>query len=214
MSKAKLKILVADDHAIVRSGLKRVLEELPDVRAVGEAESVNRALERIREEHWDVLILDLHMPGENPLELLTIIKAEKPELPVLILSMYPEDQYAVPTLKGGAAGYVVKADASDQLVPAIRKVVAGEAYLSPALREKLARHLKTRPTETVHELLSDREYSVLCAIVTGKSLTEIADELRLSTKTVRACRAGVRRKLGMRRDTDFLYYALRCGLMT
>lgn len=204
-----MKILVADDHAIFRLGLKRVLEEVPDVRAVGEAESANRALERIREEHWDVLILDLNIPGETPLEVLEIIKAERPELPVLILSMYPEEHYALPTLKGGAAGYVAKANAPDQLVPAIRKAVAGETYLSPTVRKKLDQHLKTRPAETVHELLSDREYSVLCAITTGKSLTEIAEELCLSTKTVMACRACVRSKLGMRRDTDLAHYALQ-----
>jgi two-component system, NarL family, invasion response regulator UvrY len=214
LSRDKLKVLIADDHALVRSGLKRLLSDERDIESVTEVENSGQALKRVREEDWDVVIMDINMPGQNVFDVLHLIKTEKPELPVLILTMHPEGSYAVRALKEGASGYITKNSAPDHLISAIRKVVEGGAYLSPALALQLASRLRTKPKETLHELLSNRELSVLCSIAEGKHLSEIADELNLSAKTITTYRTRVLSKLGMHTNTELTRYALEHGLIT
>jgi DNA-binding NarL/FixJ family response regulator len=209
-----LKVLLTDDHAMVRTALKRVLQDVPGIALVGEADTANEALRQVREQHWDAVVLDLNMPGQNAMSVLKIMKVEQPELPVLVLSMYPEEQHAVRALKSGAAGYVGKASAADELVKAIQKVVQGDTYMSPNLAKTVTEHLRARPSQTVHELLSDREFTVLCAIAEGKSLSLIAEELNLSAKTVSTYRSRVLSKMTMRSNIALARYAVEHGLVT
>ena len=209
-----LKVLLTDDHAMVRTALKRVLQDVPGIALVGEADTANEALRQVREQHWDAVVLDLNMPGQNAMSVLKIMKVEQPELPVLVLSMYPEEQHAVRALKSGAAGYVGKASAADELVKAIQKVVQGDTYMSPELAKTVTNHLRARPSQTVHELLSDREFTVLCAIAEGKSLSLIAEELNLSAKTVSTYRSRVLSKMAMRSNIALARYAVEHGLVT
>lgn len=209
-----LKVLLTDDHAMVRTALKRVLQDVPGIALVGEADTANEALRQVREQHWDAVVLDLNMPGQNAMSVLKIMKVEQPELPVLVLSMYPEEQHAVRALKSGAAGYVGKASAADELVKAIQKVVEGDTYMSPNLAKTVTEHLRARPSQTVHELLSDREFTVLCAIAEGKSLSQIAEELNLSAKTVSTYRSRVLSKMTMRSNIALARYAVEHGLVT
>lgn len=209
-----LKVLLTDDHAMVRTALKRVLQDVPGIALVGEADTANEALRQVREQHWDAVVLDLNMPGQNAMSVLKIMKVEQPELPVLVLSMYPEEQHAVRALKGGAVGYVGKASAADELVKAIQKVVEGDTYMSPNLAKTVTEHLRVRPSQTVHELLSDREFTVLCAIAEGKSLSQIAEELNLSAKTVSTYRSRVLSKMTMRSNIALARYAVEHGLVT
>ena len=214
MSSDKLKILVVDDHALVRSGVRRILQDEPDIEFVGEADTATQALKRVRSEEWDVVVMDINMPGRNALDVLRLMKLEKPELPILILTMYPENQYAMRALKDGASGYVTKGSAPDQLIAAIRKVVEGGAYVSSTLAMQLANQLRSKPKETLYDLLSDREFSVLCAIAEGKPLSQIANELSISAKTITTYRARVLGKLGMRTNTELMRYALEHGLIS
>lgn len=209
-----LKVLLTDDHAMVRTALKRVLQDVPGIALVGEADTANEALRQVREQHWDAVVLDLNMPGQNAMSVLKIMKVEQPGLPVLVLSMYPEEQHAVRALKSGAAGYVGKASAADELVRAIQKVVQGDTYMSPNLAKTVTEHLRARPSQTVHELLSDREFTVLCAIAEGKSLSQIAEELNLSAKTVSTYRSRVLSKMTMRGNIALARYAVEHGLVT
>jgi two-component system, NarL family, invasion response regulator UvrY len=214
VSRDKLKILVVDDHALVRSGIRRILQDEPDIELVGEADSAIHGLKRVRGEEWDVVVMDINMPGQNGLDVLRLIKLDKPDLPVLILTMYPENQYAMRALKDGASGYVTKASAPDHLIAAIHKVIEGGAYVSPGLAMQLATQLRSKPKETLHDLLSAREFSVLCAIAAGKPLAEIANELNLSAKTITTYRARVLSKLGMTTNTELVRYALQHGLIS
>ncbi len=213
MSRDKLKILIVDDHLLVRAGIRRILQDEPGIELVGEADTAAEGLKRVRGEDWDVVVMDLNMPGQSPLDVLGLIKLEKPELPVLILTMYPENQYALRALKEGASGYITKASAPDHLITAIRKVVEGDAYVSSGLAMQLATQLRSKAKETLYELLSDREFSVLCSIAQGKPLAQIADELHLSAKTITTYRARVLGKLGMRTNTELVRYALEQGLI-
>lgn len=208
MKRSKLRILIADDHALVRSGIRRLLRDEPEIEFVGEAETANHALQAVRRENWDVVILDINMPGQNALDVLRIIKQEKPTLPVLMLSMHGENQYALRALKAGASGYVTKASAPDQLISVIHKVVDGGAHVSPALVKEMATRLNGKPKEGLDQILSDREYAVLCAIAQGKRLSQIADELSLSSKTITTYRKRVLEKLGASTNTELVRYAL------
>jgi DNA-binding NarL/FixJ family response regulator len=210
----KLKILIADDHALVRSGIRRLLRDEPDIEFVGEAGNAGEALQSVRKENWDLVILDIDMPGQNALDVLRIIKMEKPSLPVLILSMHSENQYAMRVLKAGASGYVTKASAPDNLIAAIRKVVTGGAHVSPALVMEMATRLNSKPRAALDEILSDREYAVLCAIAQGKRLSKIAEELSLSAKTISTYRTRVLEKLGVSNNTELVRYALDHSLIT
>ncbi len=213
MKRNKLRILIADDHVLVRSGIRRLLRDEPEIEYVGEVENASQALHAVRRETWDVLILDLNMPGQNALDVLRIIKNEKPGLPVLILTMHAENQYALRALKAGASGYVTKACAPDHLIAAIHKVIEGGAHVSPALVKEMATRLNWKPKEALDELLSDREYAVLCAIAQGKRLSQIADELSLSAKTITTYRTRVLEKLGVKSNTELVRYALDNNLI-
>lgn len=214
MTNDRLRILVVDDHVLVRSGIRRILADEPDIEYVGEADTATQALKRIRSEQWDVIVMDINMPGHNTLDVLRLIKLEKPDLPVLILTMYPEEQYAMRVLKEGAAGYITKSSAPDNLISAIHKVVEGGAYVSPALALQLATQLRNKPKATLYDLMSNREFMVLCAIAEGKHLNQIADELNLSAKTISTYRTRVLNKLGMHSNTELVRYALEHGLIT
>ncbi len=208
-----LKILVADDHTIVREGLKQILGELPDMIVAGEASDGAEALHKLQEEHYDLVLLDIAMPGIGGLDVLKQLKSEKPDLPVLMLSMYPEEQYAIRTLKAGASGYLTKESASDELIAAIRKVCSGGKYVTSSLAEKLALSLDTNSEKPVHERLSDREFQVVHMIASGKTVTEIADALSLSVKTISTNRSRALIKMGMKTNAEITYYFIKHRLV-
>lgn len=208
-----IKVLIADDHAIVRKGLSQIIAEEQDMTVCGEASNGQEVLDRAMSEPWDVLVLDISMPERSGLEVLHELHALRPDLPVLILSMYPEEQYAVRVLNAGAAGYMNKESALDELTPAIRKVHAGGRYISSRLAERLASELSSHTQKPLYERLSDREYHVLKMIGTGKSVREIADELMLSVKTVSTYRARVLEKLNLKTNAELIRYALEHKLV-
>ncbi len=208
-----IKILIADDHAIVRAGLKQILADVPDMKVCGEASSGDEVLKMIRNDRWDILLLDIAMPGKNVLELIKLAKHQNPHQPILILSMYPEDQYAIRMLKSGADGYLTKESAPDQLVTAIRKVARGGKYISGAMTEKLIGELHPEPTQLLHTTLSDREFMVFIALAKGKRLTDIAHEMSLSIKTISTFRTRLMAKMGMNSVADIIYYALKHHLL-
>ena len=203
-----IRILIADDHPLVREGLKRVLSEEPDLRVEGEAADSDEALRLALGEQWDVLVLDLSMPGPGGLEILERLRKERPELPVLVLSVHPEDQLALQALRAGAAGYLSKGTASEDLVQAIRRVVAGGRYISQTLAEKLALGLTLEPARPLAELLSEREYEVLCGLASGKTVSGIAAELSLSVKTISTLRSRVLTKLHLHNTAELIRFAI------
>lgn len=208
-----IRVLIVDDHAILRRGLRALLsDEFADAE-FGEASHAEQALEQLGKKEWDVALLDITLPGKSGLDLLKELKAARPGLPVLVLSVHPEDQFAVRVLKAGAAGYMTKESAPEELVQAIRKILAGGPYVSPTLAEKLALSVGKDFTRTPHETLSDREYEVMCRIASGKSVTEIAGELSLSVKTVSTYRARILEKLGAKNSAEITRYAIRNGLV-
>jgi two-component system invasion response regulator UvrY len=208
-----IKILIADDHAIVREGLKQIVAETSDMLVAGEAASGQQVLDLVREGGWDVILLDIAMPGRGGIETLKILRQEKPEIPVLVLSMYPEEQYAIRTMKAGAAGYLTKESAPEELISAIRKVSGGGVYVSASLAEKLASHVSRDKEKPVHERLSDREYQVMIMIASGMTVKEIADRLSLSVKTISTNRARIMNKMGMKNNAEIIRYAIKQGLV-
>jgi DNA-binding NarL/FixJ family response regulator len=208
-----IRILIVDDHAIVRRGLRDLLSEQFYGAAFGEASDAWQALEQLQKKEWDIALLDIALPGKSGLDLLKELKAEWPRLPVLVLSGHPEDQFAVRALKAGAGGYMTKECAPDELAKAIRKILAGGRYVSPALAEKLAMGVTKDLTRTPHETLSDREYDVMSRIGWGKTVTEIAEELSLSAKTISTYRARVLIKLDVKNSAEIVQYAIRNGLV-
>lgn len=208
-----IRVLIADDHAIVRQGLKQILRDVPEVLVAGEASSGDQTLERLRSGEWDLVVMDISMPGRNGLEILKLLKHENPKLPVLILSMHSEDQFAVRMLKAGAAGYLTKESAPDELVKAIRKIISGGRYVSPTLAEKLAFNMHPESEKQAHEILSDREFQVMRMIARGQSVKEIGEELTLSVKTISTYRARVLEKLHLRTNAELIHYALQNGLV-
>jgi len=208
-----IRILVADDHAILRKGLKQILAETPDIEVTGEACDGNQAFNQVRNGDYDLVLLDIAMPGVSGLDVLKQIKSEKPGLPVLMLSMYPEEQYAARTLKAGASGYLTKESAPEELIAAIRKVCKGGKYVTSSLAEKLAFYLETDFERPVHELLSDREYQVMLMIASGKTVKQIARELSLSVKTISTNRSRALKKMGMNTNAEITYYAIKHGLV-
>lgn len=208
-----MKVLIVDDHAIVRAGLKQILaEEGNHAVEVDEAGDGAEALRLLRSGDYDVLLLDVALPGKNGIELLKQIKVEWKKLPVLMLSMYPEDQYAVRALRAGASGYMNKESAPDELLIAIQKVSAGGRYISLKVAEALAHELDSLGDKPAHSTLSDREYAVLCRIASGKSVSEIADEMALSVKTVSTYRARILEKMKMKHNAELTHYAVKHGL--
>jgi len=208
-----IRVLIADDHAIVRQGLRQILSETEDMIVAGEAANGVEALARVREGECEVVLMDVSMPDRNGIDALKLIKKEFPRLPVLVLSMYPEDQYAVRALKAGASGYLTKQSAPEQLVQAIRTVAAGRKYVSASLAQELANAIQDDGDKPLHEKLSDREYQTLCMIASGKTLSQIAAELNLSVKTVSVYRARLLEKMGMKNNAELTHYGLKCGLV-
>ncbi len=208
-----MKVLIADDHAVVRRGLIQLLaDEYPAV-SVGEARDAAEVLQLARERDWDIVILDISMPGRSGLEVLKELKQQLPKVPVLILTSHPEEQYAVRVLKAGAAGYMTKESAPEHLIEGIKKVTRGGRYVSPRLAELLAASIGTDRERPPHESLSDREYRVLCLIGSGKTVGEIAAALSLSVKTVSTYRARLLEKMGMKNNAELTHYALKNGLV-
>jgi DNA-binding NarL/FixJ family response regulator len=208
-----IKVFIADDHAIVREGLKQILSDTSDMVAAGEAANSQEVLDKVHKGDWDVVLLDIAMPGRGGLDTLEQLKRARPGLPVLMLSMYPEEQYAVRALRAGASGYLTKESAPEELIAAIRKVSQGGRYVSASLAEKLASRLDRDAERPVHEMLSDREYQVMLMIASGKTVKEIADELSLSVKTISTHRARMLTKMGMRTNAEITYYAIKQGLI-
>jgi len=208
-----IRVLIVDDHAIVRRGLRELVSDEFRGAAFGEASDARQALEQLRKKAWDLALIDINLPGKNGLDLLKELKDQWPKLPVLVLSGHPEDQFAVRVLKAGAGGYMTKESAPEELAKAIRKILGGGRYVSPALAEKLALGLRKDLTRTPHETLSDREYEVMSRIALGKTVTEIAEELSLSAKTISTYRARVLEKLDVRNSAEIVQYAIRNGLV-
>ena len=208
-----IKVLVADDHPVVREGLKQILAEAQDIEVAAEAEDGHALLEKVRRQAFDVVVLDLTMPGLMGLDALKQLKSEHPQLPILILSVHPEEQYALRVLRAGASGYLTKGSAPDSLIGAIRKVHRGGNYVSPSLAERLADELRGDITRMPHETLSDREYQVMCLIASGKTVTEIADQLALSVKTVSTYRSRILEKMRMKTNAELTHYAIEHKLV-
>ncbi|MHB8522054.1 MAG: response regulator [Limisphaerales bacterium] len=204
-----MRILIVDDHAVVRQGLKQILADNLQKVVFGEACNAHEALTLVWNERWDVVVLDVTLPGRSGLEVLREIKQSRPKLPVLVLSMHPEDQFAVRMLKAGAAGYMTKESAPQELMGAINKVLAGGRYVSAALGEKIASYLGTDVQTPPHERLSDREFQVLRMIASGKTVTEIAKELSLSVKTISTYRTRILEKMNMKTNAELTHYAIQ-----
>jgi len=203
-----IRILIADDHAILRRGLKEILvRELQDVFC-GEAEDAQQVLAQVRNCEWDLVMLDITMPGRSGLDVLKDLRSMCPKLPVLVLSMHPEEQYGKRVLKAGAWGYMNKKSAPEELIKAIRKLLAGGQYVSPALAEKLAWDLKRDATRLAHEILSDREFEILRMIASGKTVTQIAGDLHLGVSTVSTHRARILEKMHMTTTAELMYFAI------
>jgi two-component system invasion response regulator UvrY len=211
--KAAIKVFIADDHAIVREGLKQILADTRDIVVAGEAENGSDALRLFRKSGCHVVLLDISMPDRSGIEVLKQIKKEKPELAVLMLSMHREDQYAIRSLKAGAAGYLTKQSAPKELVTAIRQVAGGLKYISAALAQELANHVGEDHDTALHETLSDREYQTLTLIASGMTVGAIAKELSLSVKTVSEYRARLLVKMKLKNSAELTHYAIRNGLI-
>lgn len=208
-----MKVLIADDHAVVRRGLRQILEAEPDLEVAGEATSGAEVMDALRMQRYDVAVLDITMPGRGGLEVLHEIRQKFPELRVLILSMHPEERYALRVLKAGAAGYLTKESAADELIIALRKVAAGGKYVSPTLAERLVDEIGTEISKSPHERLSDREHQILCMIASGMTVTGIASELHLGTNTVSTYRARLLGKLKLANNAELTHYAIRNRLV-
>lgn len=207
-----IKVLIADDHAIVRRGLKQIVEETSDIVVGGEAGNAGEVLSKITANDWDVLVLDITMPGRSGLDILRDIKQACPKIAVLILSIHDEEHFTKRALKMGAAGYLAKDSAPDELVKAIRKVYAGGKYVSPAQAEKLVYRLGSTDT-AMHERLSDREHEILCQMASGKTVTQIAEVIKLSVKTVSTYRMRLLQKMKMTTNAELIRYAIQKRLV-
>ncbi|HQW23216.1 MAG TPA: response regulator transcription factor [Bacteroidia bacterium] len=208
-----MNILLADDHSIVRRGLKEILlEEFPDAN-FQEAADGQELIRKMRAEKFDVIISDVSMPGKNGLEALKVIKSESPTIPVLVLSIHPEELYAIRVLKAGASGYLTKESAPEELVKAVRMVMAGRKYITPSLAEKMASNLDNDLSKMPHELLSDRELDVLKLIAGGKTVSEIANDLSLSVNTISTYRARLLEKMNLKSNSELTFYAISNNLI-
>jgi len=208
-----IRVLVADDHTVVRRGVKQILSEAPDIVVVGEASTAHEAIRAVRQERFDVLVLDIAMPEGGGLEVLSQLWGLETRPHVLILSMYPEKQYALRALKSGASGYLTKESASEELVAAVRTIARGGRYVTQALAETMADELGNTPGQAPHDRLSDRECQVMCLVAGGKTVTEVATELSLSAKTVSTYRARILTKLGVSNNAEIVRYAFQHGLV-
>jgi len=208
-----VRVLIADDHPVVRQGLKTMLSADPDVTVVGEASDGDEALALVHSLEWDVAVLDYSMPGRGGVDLLAAVKHDYPDRPVLILSIYPEDPHGMRALKAGAAGYISKESASEDLTAAVKKVMSGGRYVSASLAEKLAARLTPEQDRPPHERLSDREYRVMWLLASGRSLQQIAEEMHLSPSTVSTYRGRILKKLGLSSNVELVHYAMKHRLI-
>lgn len=208
-----IKILVVDDHALVRDGLKRILLDTPDMIVADEASNGEEVINKVGNNDYDLVLLDISLPGRDGLDVLKQLKCTNPKVPILILSMYPEEHYAVRSLRAGASGYLTKQSSSDELIGAIRKVAQGRRYITPSLAEKLAFDLGVDVRKLPHEKLSDREYQVMCMIGSGQTVTEIAETLSLSIRTISTHRAHILNKMEMKNNAQLTYYAIKNALV-
>ncbi len=209
-----IRILIADDHPIVRQGLKQILMDESDVGPIGEARNAQQALELCRGKKWDILILDITMPGRGGLEVLKDMRREQIKIPVLVLSIHPEDLFGVRALRAGASGYMTKESAPENLVQAIRKILSGGKYVSSTLAEKLVTEVGQGYDEKpAHEILSDREFQVLCRIASGKTVSQIASELFLSVKTISTYRTRILDKMNLKSNAQLTHYAIKNRLI-
>jgi len=207
-----IRIVIADDHAIVREGLKRIVSDIPDMQVVGEAADGTQVMQRVRELDFDIIVQDLSMPGRSGMELIKLVRAEKPKLRILVLSMHQELQYAVRAIKSGASGYLTKESAPAQLEQAIRKIAGGGAYVTAEVAEQLALGAMPGSTANPHESLSDREFEVFRLLAAGASVTDIATQLKLSVKTVSTHKANLMHKMGLHNASELVRYAMKHGL--
>jgi two-component system invasion response regulator UvrY len=208
-----IKILIADDHPIVRKGLKQILAETPNIIVAGEANNGAEVLTKVLKNEYDMVLLDISMPGRDGIDTLKELKDLKPNLPVLVLSIHPEDQYAVRVLRAGAYGYLTKESAAEELISAIRTVSLGRKYISPSVAEKLVFNLNNNAPKQPHEKLSDREYQVMDLIASGKTVKEISEDLSLSVKTISTYRARILEKMKMKNIAELIRYAIKNGLV-
>jgi two-component system invasion response regulator UvrY len=207
-----IRVIIVDDHPVVRRGLKQIIAAEPDMQVVGEAENAREALRVIRQTACDAVVLDITLPDGSGLGVLDQLRSERPTLPVLIMSIHDEEQYALRVLKAGASGYLMKNSIPEELIQAIRKITSGGKYISPSIAERLASEFAS-PEKSPQEKLSDREFQIMCLIASGKSLKEIGDALCISGKTVSTYRARILEKMGMKTNADLVGYALKNRLI-
>jgi DNA-binding NarL/FixJ family response regulator len=208
-----IKLLIADDHTLFRDGLKQIFAEYPEMLAAGEASSGKEVIDKVTKNDYDVILLDISMPGRNGIEVIKDLKVLRPHLQVLVLSMYSEEQYAFRALKAGAAGYLTKNQASDELIKAIQKIAMGGKYITPSVAEQLAIDLEQDLNMPLHKRLSNREYQVMCMIASGKTVNEIASELSLCVSTISTLRSRILLKMKMKTNAEITYYAIKNGLV-
>jgi len=213
MNNSIVKIGIVDDHSIVRSGLRQYLSEMVDLRVVGEAASGREAIDLVRTVEMDVMIMDLSMPGQSGIDALAMIRAKAPDLGILILSGYPEEQYAVNLIRQGASGYLNKECEPMEIVNAIRTIALGRRYISPSVAELIAQQLNRKEGSAAHDLLSEREFQVFLKLAKGETAGDIADALSLSVKTVSTYRTRLMEKMGLASNSDLTYYALKNKLI-
>jgi two-component system invasion response regulator UvrY len=208
-----IRLLIIDDHSVVRQGIRQILAVTPDIVVGAEAINAGDGLSKARAENWDAIILDLTMPGTHGMDLLKQLRREQEDVPILVLSMHAEDQFALRAIRAGASGYLTKSSAPDDLVTAIRTVVGGRHYVSAWLADRLAREVTGDPSKAAHEQLSDREYQVMMRIASGKSIKEIADEMNISPKTVGTYRGRLAQKMSLSTDAELTAYVFRNHLL-
>ncbi|MFY9329861.1 MAG: response regulator transcription factor [Georgfuchsia sp.] len=210
---SKIKVLLVDDHAIMRYGLRQILSDTEDMIVAGEAENSEQAIRLVREQEFDVVVLDITLPDRSGMDTLKLIKRDHPKLAVLMLTMHGEKEFGVRALKAGASGYLTKNSVAEQLVKAVRKIAKGKKYIGPTLAEELANSFGTETDQPLHETLSDREYQILCMIASGTSLSEMAARLSISPKTISVYRARVMAKMKFRNNTEITHYAIKHQLV-
>ncbi len=208
-----LRVLIADDHPVVRQGVKQILAEELELEQFGEARNAKEVLDNVSRKKWDILILDINLPDMNGLEILRQLKKIHPDLPVLVLTVFDEDQIAIRVLKAGAAGFVTKETMPNELIAAVKKIHSGGRYVSPSLAEKLVFNIYAEDEKPVHHRLSNREYQVICLIAAGKSVKQIAEELYLSIQTIRTYRTRILENMEMKTDAELIHYSIQHGLI-
>jgi DNA-binding NarL/FixJ family response regulator len=213
MATRLIRVIIVDDHAVVRKGLAQILEETEDIVVTDEASSGDELLHKIQNYKYDVVLLDISMPGKDGLNTLKEIKQLKPDLPVIIFTVFPEEQYAIRVLKAGAAGYINKQSEPEEIITAIRRVSAGRKYISPVLADLLASSVSSDGKSPLHDTLSDREFQVMCYIANGKTISDIAKELDLSVNTVSTYRIRILEKMKLKSNAELTHYAVKNGLV-